>query len=96
MAIEMSKQHINTMVRKLRYCPVTGNIPTEMTQEAFDTACEAARVKERGKGYCRSKRKVVETWCDTCQGRRTPKGLTILTPKLAMAKRLAEQRRRAA
>lgn len=96
MAIEMSKRHINTMVRKLRCCPVTGNLPTEMTQDAFEAACEVARKKEQGIGYCRSKRKIVETWCDTCQGRSKPKGLTIITTKRALAKRLAEQRRRAA
>ena len=96
MAIEVSKQLINIMVRKLRYCPVTCNLHTEMTQDAFDTACEAARQKERGTGYCRSKRQVIETWCDTCQGHRKPKGLQIVSKSHALAKRLAEQRRRAA
>lgn len=96
MALASSNRLINTMVRKLQYCPVTGNMPTEMTQEAFDAACEQCRRNQQGTGYLRSKRKIIETWCDTCQGRKKPKGLRIITSKKALEKWFAEQRRRAA
>jgi hypothetical protein len=94
MAIECHKRQINQLVRAAKHCPVTGNMPTEMTDEGFCEACDAARRKERGTGYLRSKRQVVETWCDTCQGRFRPNGLQIISKSKALAKRLAAMRER--
>lgn len=83
---------INQLIRAAQYCPVTGNFPTEMTAEAFEDACALARKRERATGFCRNRRTVMASWCDTCQGQRTPKGLTIISRSRALARRLAEQR----
>jgi hypothetical protein len=88
------RKMINSLIRAAQYCPVTGNLPTEMTAESFEEACALARQKERQVGFCRNRRKALESWCDTCQGLHAPKGLTIITKKRALSRHLATQRQR--
>lgn len=71
---------------KVRQCTVTSGLPTSMTKEAFAKACDHCRQQDKYYGM-RTSTTYKHTWCDTCQGRRLPKELRLVSLKKLQATR---------
>ena len=74
------KESNSKTIRKLqaiKICPVTSGLPTTMTLEGFQAACERSREADRH-NYD-SQRAYKYTWCDTCQGKKMPRELRIVS-----------------
>ena len=66
---------------RIKQCPVTGGVPTSMTEASFKRACASHR-RQTGKtsyNYQIKERKVDLSACALCKGKRRPAELTIIT-----------------
>lgn len=66
---------------RIKQCPVTGGVPTRMTEASFKRACAGHR-RQTGKtsyNYQIKERKVDLSACARCKGKKRPTELTIIT-----------------
>jgi len=76
----MGNPHSVVASRKLRaiaICPVTGGLPTTMTLAGFKNACRLAIEQARPDSW--DKRSYKHGWCSSCQGKKLPKELRVLS-----------------
>lgn len=83
-----AQQALSAGLAMAKQCPISSGLPTTMTMESFERACEHYRSLTRGEGW-RGK-KAHNPWCDTCQG--APKEVKIVTRKKMLAIRFADLR----
>ncbi len=76
-------------LRALETCPVTGGLPTAMTLDGFTSACTL--IREQAKPSSWDKRCYKQTWCDTCQGKKLPKELRVLSLEKLKKQRVLSQ-----
>ncbi|WP_310598818.1 hypothetical protein [Desulfobulbus sp.] len=82
---------VNKRLRAVKICPVTNGLPTTMTLEGFQAACEKCREQDRA-GWD-EQHHYKHTWCDTCQGKKRPRELRIESlAKLAGKRKMAKRR----
>ena len=92
MTIEQRQAAIKSL-RAVKICPVTNSLPTTMTAEGFEAACE--RYREADKHQLYHARAYKHTWCDTCQGKQRPQELQIVSlAKLTRHRRRKEAQRK--
>ena len=77
-------------LQAIKICPITSGLPTTMTLEGFQAACERSREQDRH-NYD-GQRAYKYTWCDTCQGRKMPKELRIVPLSQLRERREAKRR----
>ncbi len=65
----------------LKHCPATSNLPTAMSQGAWDSLCKSTMQRECGLSIS-GREKTIKSLCSVCKGKTPPDKLTIIDLKM--------------